>query len=65
MRQRLAAWARTGVLRHVHSMLAGMLRGQPDTGRDLIVDSCSVRAKRGEELTGPNPNDTKPVGDIA
>jgi hypothetical protein len=33
-----------------------MLRGggQPD---DLILDSCSVRAKRGGDLTGPNPTD--------
>ena len=30
-----------------------MLRGDPT----LIVDSCSVRAKRGGDLTGPNPTD--------
>ena len=30
-----------------------MLRGDPD----LILDSCSVRAKRGGDLTGPNPTD--------
>jgi transposase len=30
-----------------------MLRGHPD----LILDSCSVRAKRGGDLTGPNPTD--------
>ena len=57
LRRRLADWAWTGVLRHVHSMLVGMLRGQPDTALDLIVDSCSVRAKRGGDLTGPNPTD--------
>ena len=57
LRRRLASWAETGVLRRVHSMLIGMLRGQPDLARDLIVDSCSVRAKRGGELTGPNPTD--------
>jgi len=34
-------------------MLVAMLRGDPD----LILDSCSVRAKRGGELTGPNPTD--------
>ncbi len=54
LRRRLADWAGTGVLRRVQSMLAGMLRGQPDLARDLIVDSGSVRAKRGGELTGPN-----------
>ena len=30
-----------------------MRRGDPD----LILDSCSARAKRGGELTGPNPTD--------
>ena len=30
-----------------------MLRGHPD----LIIDSCSVRAKRGGDLTGPNSTD--------
>jgi transposase InsO family protein len=34
-------------------VLAAMLRGDPD----LILDSCSVRAKRGGDLTGPNPTD--------
>ena len=45
------------MLARVHSMLVGMLRGQPDLARDLIVDSCSARAKRGGDLTGPNPTD--------
>jgi hypothetical protein len=30
-----------------------MLRGYPD----LILDTCSVRAKRGGDLTGSNPTD--------
>jgi hypothetical protein len=30
-----------------------MLRGDPT----LILDTCSVRAKRGGDLTGPNPTD--------
>ena len=34
-------------------MLVAMLRGDPD----LILDSCSVRAKRDGDLTGPNPTD--------
>jgi transposase len=37
----------------VHALLVAMLRGDPD----LILDSCSVRAKRGGDLTGPNPTD--------
>ena len=55
--RRLADWAQTGMLRHVHSMLAGMLHGQPDLARDLVVDSCSVRAKCGGDLIVPNSTD--------
>jgi len=62
LRRRLADWARTGVLRHVHSMLVGMLRGQPDLARDLIVDGSVVRGKRDGELTGPNPTDRAKTG---
>ena len=65
LRRRLADWARTGVLRYVHSMLVGMLRSQPDTALDLTVDSCSVRAKRSGELTGPNPTDPPQCGALS
>jgi Transposase DDE domain len=41
------------VLAQVHALLVAMLRGNPV----LILDSCSVRAKRAGELTGPNPTD--------
>jgi transposase len=53
LRRCLARWAGTGLLAKVHVLLVGMLRGDPD----LILDSCSVRAKRGGDLTGPNPTD--------
>src|SRR4051795_11392741 len=53
LRPWLTRWAETGVLAQVHALLVGMLRGHPD----LIPDSCSVRAKRGGDLTGPNPTD--------
>jgi len=53
LRRCLARWAETGLLARVHAMLVGMLRGHPD----LILDTCSVRAKRGGALTGPNPTD--------
>ena len=53
LRRGLARWAETGLLARVHAMLVGMLRGHPD----LILDTCSVRAKRGGDLTGPNPTD--------
>ena len=53
LRRWLTRWAQTGLLAQVHAVLVGMLRGHPD----LILDSCSVRAKRGGDLTGPNPTD--------
>ena len=53
LRRRLEAWARHGVLARVHTTLVAMLRGDPT----LILDSCSVRAKRAGDLTGPNPTD--------
>src|SRR6478735_5772869 len=53
LRRRLADWAEVNLLQRVHSQLVAMLRGHPD----LILDSCSVRAKRGGDLTGPNPTD--------
>ena len=53
LRRRLADWAAINLLQRVHAVLVAMLRGDPD----LIVDSCSVRAKRGGDLVGPNPTD--------
>jgi hypothetical protein len=54
-RRRLRAWAEAGNLpRQVHAVPVALLRGhEPD---DLILDSCAVRAKRGGDLTGPNPS---------
>ena len=53
MRRHLEQWAGIGLLAQVHAVLVGMLRGDPT----LILDTCSVRAKRGGDLTGPNPTD--------
>ena len=53
LRRALERWARTGLLAQVHALLVAMLRGDPT----LILDSCSVRAKRAGDLTGPNPTD--------
>ena len=58
LRRALERWARDGVLGRVHALLVAMLRGNPV----LILDSCSVRAKRGGELTGPNPTDRAKKG---
>src|SRR4051795_6587935 len=51
--RRLADWGDVHLLQRVHAVLVAMLRGHPD----LILDSCSVRAKRGGDLTGPSPTD--------
>jgi transposase len=56
LRRRLREWRDTAVLARVHAVLLRMAR--PETAArelDVIVDSCSVRAKHGGELTGPNP----------
>jgi transposase len=53
LRRRLAERAEVDPLQRAHALLVAMPRGDPD----LILDSCSVRAKRGGDLTGPNPTD--------
>src|SRR4051795_5441022 len=53
LRRRLAGWGQINLLQRVHALLVAMLRGHPD----LILDSCSVRAKGGGDLTGPDPTD--------
>jgi transposase len=58
LRRHLERWARIGLLPQIHAVLIGMLRGNPT----LILDSCSARAKRGGDLTGPNPTDRAKPG---
>ncbi|MCW2239065.1 IS5 family transposase [Azospirillum canadense] len=58
LRRRLDEWHTTALLRRVHAVLIRMARSGPDAAAwDVVVDSCSVRAKRGGELTGANPTD--------
>jgi transposase len=58
LRRRLDDWSGTALLRRVHVALVRMVRAGPEPACwDVVVDSCSVRAKRGGELTGPNPTD--------
>ena len=60
LRRRLGEWRDTAVLPRVHAVLLRMARSDPETAAreiDVVVDSCSVRAKHGGELTGPNPTD--------
>ncbi|MBB3268740.1 transposase [Azospirillum sp. OGB3] len=58
LRRRLDEWYTTALLHRVHAVLVRMARSGPDAAAwDVVVDSCSVRAKRGGELTGANPTD--------
>jgi ABC-type uncharacterized transport system permease subunit len=60
LRRRLTEWSTTALLRRVHAVLVRMVRSGPEAAVaawDVIIDSCSVRAKRGGELTGQNPTD--------
>ena len=63
LRRRLEDWSTTALLRRVHIVLVRMVRAGPEAAPwDVVVDSCSVRAKRGGELTGPNPTDRGKAG---
>jgi transposase len=63
LRRRLDDWSATALLRRVHAVLVRMVRsGTESAPWDVVVDSCSVRAKRGGELTGPNPTDRGKAG---
>ena len=63
LRRRLDGWSATALLRQVHVALIRMVRSGPEVASwDIVVDSCSVRAKRGGELTGPNPTDRGKAG---
>ncbi len=63
LRRRLDEWSATALLRRVHVALIRMVRSGPEVASwEVVVDSCSVRAKRGGELTGPNPTDRGKAG---
>jgi DDE family transposase len=63
LRRRLDGWAATALLRRAHVALIRTVRAGPEVAAwDVVVDSCSVRAKRGGELTGPNPTDRGKAG---
>src|ERR687883_1634493 len=60
LRRRLYEWGAQALLRRVHAALVRMMRSGPEAAAaawDVVVDSCSVRAKHGGDLTGPNPTD--------
>ena len=64
LRRRLDSWSATALLRQVHAALVRMVRSGPEVAswEAVVVDSCSVRAKHGGELTGPNPTDRGKAG---
>src|SRR4029453_2838063 len=63
LRRRLDGWSAAAVLRRVHVALVRMVRAGPEVALwDVAIDSCSVRAKRGGELIGPNPTDRGKAG---
>jgi IS5 family transposase len=63
LRRRLEDWSAVALLRRVHVALLRMVRSGPEVAaQDVVVDSCSVRAKRGGELTGRNPTDRGKLG---
>src|SRR5215208_898089 len=48
LRRRLDGWSATALPRRVHVALIRMVRSGPEVASwDIVVDSCSVRAKRG------------------
>ena len=58
-------WSTTAVLRRVHAVLIRMIRSGSEAAAEawsIVVDSSSVRAKRGGALTGPNPTDRGKLG---
>jgi hypothetical protein len=59
-RRRLMEWGAAALLRRVHAVLVRMVRSGPQAAAaawDVVIDSRSARARRGGELTGPNPTD--------
>src|ERR671938_325444 len=60
LRRRLREWSATALLHRVHAALVRMVRSGPEAAAaawDVVIDSCSVRAKCGGALTGPNPTE--------
>ena len=60
LRRRLRDWRNVALLPRVHAVLLRMARSGPEAAAralDIVVDSCSVRARHGGELTGPDPTD--------
>lgn len=60
LRRWLGRWSANGTLRQIQRALIRALRSGPAAAADavaIVVDSCTVRAKHGGDLVGPNPTD--------
>lgn len=60
LRRWLGRWFANGTLRQIHRALVRALRSGPAAAAEavaIVVDSCTVRAKHGGDLVGPNPTD--------
>jgi transposase len=60
VRRWLKRWFANGTLRQIHRALVLALRSGPAAAAEamaIVIDSCSVRAKHGGDLVGPNPTD--------
>src|SRR3982751_4835994 len=58
LRRRLREWRNAALLPRVHAVVLRMARSGPEAAArapDIVVDSCSVRAKQRGELTGRTP----------
>lgn len=65
LRRWMGRWFAMGTLRALHRALVLALRSGPTAAAEavgLVVDSCSVRAKHGGALVGPNPTDRAKPG---
>jgi hypothetical protein len=65
LRRRLREWRDMALLPRVHAVLLRMAQSGPEAaaqGLDIVVDSCSVCAKLGGDLVGPNPTDSGKPG---
>lgn len=65
LRRWIKRWFAKGTVRAVHGALVRALRSGPAAAVEaveIVIDSCSVRAKHGGDLVGPNPTDRAKSG---
>lgn len=63
LRRWMERWFAKGTWRAIHRALVLALRAGPGAEAvTLVVDSCTVRAKHGGDLVGPNPTERGKLG---